>query len=78
MRGTVIEDTIYIDYTDVEYVEGFYNETVAYDRETVYDAEKQVPMLSVFRPAPFPLISNLTKTATPLTINPKVPAPTSV
>ena len=38
---TVIEDTIYIDYTDVEYVNGFYNETVAYDRETVYDADKE-------------------------------------
>ena len=38
---TVINDTIYIDYTDVEYVEGFYNETVAFTTETVYDAEKQ-------------------------------------
>ena len=38
---TVIENTIYIDYSDIEYVSGSYNETVAYVTETVYDGEKQ-------------------------------------
>ena len=38
---TVINDTVYIDYANVEYVEGFYTETVAFDTETVYDSAKQ-------------------------------------
>ncbi len=38
---TVIKDTIYIDYSDIEYVNGFYTETVAYESKTVYDSDKE-------------------------------------
>lgn len=37
---TVIEDTIYIDYADVEYVNGSYTEAIAYTTKTVYSSEK--------------------------------------
>lgn len=37
---TVIEDTIYIDYANVEYVSGSYTEAIAYSTKTVYSSEK--------------------------------------
>ena len=37
---TVITETAYIDYTDIEYVNGSYTETVPHNVETVYSASK--------------------------------------
>lgn len=37
---TVITDTIYIDYTKVDYVTGSYTETIAFDTKTVYSDKK--------------------------------------
>ncbi len=37
---TVINGTVYIDYSDVSYVEGSYTESIPYATETVYSAEK--------------------------------------
>lgn len=39
---TVIEDTVYIDYTDIEYVNGSYTEAIPYTVETVYSSAKAV------------------------------------
>jgi len=36
---TQIKDTIYIDYTDIEYVDGSYEEAIPYKTETVYSAQ---------------------------------------
>ena len=36
---TVITETVYIDYTDISYVNGSYIETIPYSTETVYSAE---------------------------------------
>ncbi len=36
---TVITETIYIDYTDIEYVKGSYQEKIPYKTETVYSAD---------------------------------------
>ena len=33
---TVITDTVYIDYTDIEYINGSYEEKIPYETETVY------------------------------------------
>lgn len=38
---TVITDTAYIDYTDIEYVTGSYTEKIPYSTETVYSADKE-------------------------------------
>lgn len=38
--NTVITDTVYIDYADIDYVSGTYTETVAYTTKTVYSSEK--------------------------------------
>ena len=38
---TVINEIVYIDYVQVEYVNGFYNETVAFKTETVYSSDKE-------------------------------------
>ena len=38
---TVIEDTVYIDYTDINYVNGSYTEAIPYTTETVYSSETQ-------------------------------------
>ncbi len=37
---TVISDTVYIDYTDIEYVTGSYEEVIPYKTETVYSSAK--------------------------------------
>lgn len=38
-RDTVITDTVYIDYTDISYVNGSYTEAIPYSTETVYSNE---------------------------------------
>ena len=38
---TKVQETTYIDYVDVEYVEGTYTKTVAYSTKTVYSSKKQ-------------------------------------
>ena len=45
---TVIEDTVYIDYIDIAYVKGSYNESIPYSTKTVYSSktEKGVTTLS--------------------------------
>lgn len=37
---TVIDDTIYIDYTDIEYIDGSYTEVIPHTIETVYSPSK--------------------------------------
>lgn len=39
---TLIEDTVYIDYTDIEYVNGSYTEAIPHTVETVYSSAKAV------------------------------------
>ena len=36
---TMIEDTVYIDYTNIDYVDGSYEESIPYETETVYSDE---------------------------------------
>ncbi len=38
---TIIKDTVYIDYTDVYYVDGSYTESIAYTTETSYSSSLQ-------------------------------------
>lgn len=44
---TVIEDTVYIDYTDIDYVSGSYTETIPHTVETVYSSAKAVGSTTV-------------------------------
>lgn len=44
---TVITDTAYIDYTDIEYVTGSYTEKIPHTTETVYSADKEKGSTSV-------------------------------
>ncbi len=38
----VISETVYIDYTDIEYIDGSYEETIPAGVETIYDSSKPV------------------------------------
>lgn len=44
---TLVSDTVYIDYTDIEYVTGSYTEKIPYATETVYSADKEAGSTSV-------------------------------